>query len=54
MNITPALYHNTAVYMWSFVMTKYGHGALFFPDGGVGLVLKRGCLLTLAYYTFPR
>jgi hypothetical protein len=27
---------------------------LFFPERGVGLVPKRGCLLTLAYYTFPR
>jgi hypothetical protein len=26
----------------------------FFPEGGVGLVPKRGCLLTLAYYVFPR
>jgi hypothetical protein len=26
----------------------------FFPEGGVGLVHKRGCLLTLAYYAFPR
>jgi hypothetical protein len=26
----------------------------FFPGGGVGLVPKRGCLLTLAYYAFPR
>jgi hypothetical protein len=25
-----------------------------FPEGGMGLVPKRGCLLTLAYYTFPR
>jgi hypothetical protein len=25
-----------------------------FPEGGVGLVPKRGCLLTLAYYAFPR
>jgi hypothetical protein len=24
------------------------------PEGGVGLVPKRGCLLTLAYYAFPR
>jgi hypothetical protein len=24
------------------------------PEGGVGLGPKRGCLLTLAYYTFPR
>jgi hypothetical protein len=28
--------------------------ARFFPEGGVGLVPKRGCLLTLAYYAFPR
>jgi hypothetical protein len=26
----------------------------FFPEGGVGLVPKRGCLLTLAYYALPR
>jgi hypothetical protein len=26
----------------------------FSPEGGVGLVPKRGCLLTLAYYVFPR
>jgi hypothetical protein len=26
----------------------------FPPEGGVGLVPKRGCLLTLAYYAFPR
>jgi hypothetical protein len=26
----------------------------FIPEGGVGLVPKRGCLLTLAYYAFPR
>jgi hypothetical protein len=26
----------------------------FPPDGGVGLVPKRGCLLTLAYDAFPR
>jgi hypothetical protein len=26
----------------------------FFPECGVGLVPKRGCLLTLAYYAFPR
>jgi hypothetical protein len=25
----------------------------FLPECGVGLVPKRGCLLTLAYYTFP-
>jgi hypothetical protein len=27
---------------------------IFFPEDGVGLVPKRGCLLTLAYYAFPR
>jgi hypothetical protein len=26
----------------------------FFSEGGVGLVPKRACLLTLAYYAFPR
>jgi hypothetical protein len=26
----------------------------FFTEGEVGLVPKRGCLLTLAYYAFPR
>jgi hypothetical protein len=26
----------------------------FFREGGVGLVPKHGCLLTLAYYAFPR
>jgi hypothetical protein len=26
----------------------------FYPEGGVGLVPKRWCLLTLAYYAFPR
>jgi hypothetical protein len=26
----------------------------FSPEGGVGLVPKRGCLLTLPYYAFPR
>jgi hypothetical protein len=27
---------------------------IFSPEGGVGLVPKCGCLLTLAYYAFPR
>jgi hypothetical protein len=27
--------------------------SFFPPEGGVGLVSKRGCLLTLAYYAFP-
>jgi hypothetical protein len=27
---------------------------LLFPEDGVDLVSKRGCLLTLAYYAFPR
>jgi hypothetical protein len=26
----------------------------FFPEGGVGLLPKRGCLFTLGYYAFPR
>jgi hypothetical protein len=26
----------------------------FFFEGGVGLIPKRRCLLTLAYYAFPR
>jgi hypothetical protein len=26
----------------------------FFPEDGVGLVPKHGCLLALAYYAFPR
>jgi hypothetical protein len=26
---------------------------LLFPEGGVGLIPKRGCLLTLPYYAFP-
>jgi hypothetical protein len=25
----------------------------YFPEGGVGLVPKRGCLLSLSYYAFP-
>jgi hypothetical protein len=38
---------------------KYSHSAellgCFFPlKVGVGLVPKRGCLLTLSYYAFPR
>jgi hypothetical protein len=28
--------------------------AVFSPEGVVGLVPKRGCLFTLAYYAFPR
>jgi hypothetical protein len=32
----------------------YSDICFFFPEGGVGLVPKRGCLLTLAYYAFPR
>jgi hypothetical protein len=26
----------------------------FSPEGGVGIVPKRGCLLMLEYYAFPR
>jgi hypothetical protein len=33
---------------------EYEAGVFFFCEGGVGLVPKRGCLLTLAYYAFPR
>jgi hypothetical protein len=29
-------------------------GDFFPPEGGVSLVPKRGCLLTLEYYAFPR
>jgi hypothetical protein len=32
----------------------YYCNSIFFPEGGVGLVPKRGCLLTLAYYALPR
>jgi hypothetical protein len=33
----------------------HDNSVIFFsPVGGVGLVPKRGCLLSLAYYTFPR
>jgi hypothetical protein len=39
----------------SFVETLIERNTVeFFPEGGVGLVHKRGCLLTLAYYEFPR
>jgi hypothetical protein len=33
---------------------RHSSTLLFFPEGGVGLVHKRGCLLTLEYYAFPR
>jgi hypothetical protein len=33
----------------SFCQHVYAH-----PEGGVGLVPKRGCPFTLAYYAFPR
>jgi hypothetical protein len=32
----------------------YTKPSIFPPEDGVSLVSKRGCLLTLAYYTFPR
>jgi hypothetical protein len=28
--------------------------ALFFPEGGVGLVPERGCLLMLVYYALSQ
>jgi hypothetical protein len=49
------------VYLLSRIYTGRGprswlnaYFAYFFPEGGVDLVPKRGCLLTLAYYAFPR
>jgi hypothetical protein len=43
---------------WDSIL-KLGHDRFFpnpfsLPESGVGLVSKRGCLLTLAYYAFPR
>jgi hypothetical protein len=38
----------------SVYSTLYSSSFLFFPEGGVGLVPKRGCLLTLAFHTVPR
>jgi hypothetical protein len=38
----------------SCMKLKLKHPVFFFPEGGAGLVPKRGCLLTLAYYAFPR
>jgi hypothetical protein len=34
--------------------TDYMFIMFFSPEYGVGLVRKRGCLLTLTYYAFPR
>jgi hypothetical protein len=36
--------------------SEFGIQSIFFPEGGMGLDSrpKRGCLLTLAYYSFPR
>jgi hypothetical protein len=45
--------HNTQ----HFVLVTHSESKcffLFFLEGGVGLVPKRGYLLTLAYYAFPR
>jgi hypothetical protein len=39
---------------WVRTSKRIPHFTIFFPEGGVGLVPKRGCLLTLAYYAFPR
>jgi hypothetical protein len=36
-------------YLFIYLLTYF-----FFPEGGVGLVRKRGCLLTLANYAFSR
>jgi hypothetical protein len=33
---------------------NWQRSGFFFPEGGVGLVPKLGCLLTLAYYAFSR
>jgi hypothetical protein len=40
----------------SFVFSEFTSKPTFFfpPEDGVGLEPKRGCLLTLAYYSFPR
>jgi hypothetical protein len=37
-----------------FIHYLFSYYLLFFPEDGVDLVPKRGCLLTLAYYAFPR
>jgi hypothetical protein len=39
--------------LMSFPNTGPPSSVFFFPEGGVGLVPKRGCLLMLAYYAFP-
>jgi hypothetical protein len=36
------------------IMSMFWTVTLVFLEGGVGLAPKRGCLLTLAYYAFPR
>jgi hypothetical protein len=43
-------------FLWilRLVSLRIARGNIFFPEDGVGLVPKRGCLLTLAYYAFPR
>jgi hypothetical protein len=38
----------------SRIILPFDSSPSFHPEGGVGLVPKRGCLLTLAYYAFPR
>jgi hypothetical protein len=37
-----------------FVLGIISVVVFFFSEDGVGLVPRRGCLLTLAYYAFPR
>jgi hypothetical protein len=47
----------TVVQMASVTVIRtdfHRYSILFPPEGGVGLVPKRGSLLTLAYYAFQR
>jgi hypothetical protein len=45
--------HSLTTPTWTTTRPRSGK-RFFFPEGGVGLVPKRACLLTLAYYAFPR
>jgi hypothetical protein len=38
----------------NLIKLHFNNFRLFFPEDGVGLVPKSGCVLTLAYYAFPR
>jgi hypothetical protein len=48
------------VFVWSYHSKCAVHAdaiqimSIIYTEGGVGLVPKRGCLLTLVYYVFPR